>query len=82
MDMYREQRIHELRTLIERGDYVVDPTGTADAVVRCVSGLALARADAQAPPPVRHDRRRIRGGVRVAARHCRGMKTALVAAVR
>jgi hypothetical protein len=82
MDTHREQRINELRTQIARGDYAVDPARTADAIVRCVTALALAHADAPTPPVRSHERRRVRGGVRGAARRCRGVTTALAAAVR
>jgi Anti-sigma-28 factor, FlgM len=82
MDTHREQRINDLRTQIARGDYVVDPARTAHAIIGCVSALALAHAEDPTPPVRSHERRRIRGGVRGAARRCRGMTNALAAAVR
>lgn len=84
MDTHRQPRIHELRELIERGDYVVDPTRTAEAILDCVSALALAHVDGNRAPAARHERRRVCGSVRIglrgAARWCRGMKTTPAAA--
>lgn len=80
MDTDRQQRIQELRTLIDRGDYVVDPHRIADSVVRCVSALAYGHEDSEPQPATRHRARRVRGGIRGGASRCRTPKAAVVAA--
>jgi hypothetical protein len=82
METQRQQRIQELQTLIARGEYAVDPTRIADAVVRCVSALALAHEDERATRAPRPPRRRIRGSLRSAASRCRRSSPGVVAAAR
>jgi hypothetical protein len=82
METHRQQRIQELQTLIASGEYVVDPARIADAVVRCVSALALAHEDERATPAIRPPRRRMRGGLRSAASRCRRSNPGVVAAAR
>jgi Anti-sigma-28 factor, FlgM len=43
----REDKVAELKQRIEQGDYVVDPTAVADAIVRRLRELAQARLRAQ-----------------------------------
>ena len=51
MDTHREHRIQALRTSIERGDYVVVPARTADAVLGCLTAVALAQEEVRAHQP-------------------------------
>jgi hypothetical protein len=76
MDFDGQQRIHKLRQLIERGDYVVSADAVAGAIVRCVRSVEAARADMQPRASTRRTHRRTHGGGRVRPR---GSRAALVA---
>jgi Anti-sigma-28 factor, FlgM len=55
VDAYRATKIRELRELVERGAYSVDPDAVADAILLRLSGTDLVPEYA---PPSRHTRRR------------------------
>jgi len=43
VDTHREKKLHELRELVERGEYRVDPSAVAEALMQRLSGRDLAR---------------------------------------
>jgi len=49
MNHANEQRLAELKQLIERGDYEVEPYAVADAIVERLRGLAAAASLADEP---------------------------------
>ena len=65
MEEHREKKLRELRQRVQSGEYVVDPTAVADAVVHRIWGFEL--EPAPAPVPLALARRRIRKRVRGSA---------------
>jgi hypothetical protein len=60
VQMNKQTKVRELRELIERGEYRVDPTAVADAVIAHVSGENMAADYAQLMAARREARRRAR----------------------
>lgn len=63
MNEHREMKVAELHELVEHGDYRVDPSAVADALMRRPSGQYLAReyAELTSDAPDGLGRSRIRG---------------------
>ena len=49
MNQHREQRLQELKAQIGRGEYVVDTSALADAIIERVRGLDVEPKPAPAP---------------------------------
>jgi hypothetical protein len=68
MDEHHETKLQQLREQVARGEYRVEPTLVADALIRRVQGLQAAAEPVASRPAAGHGRRRLRAAPRVAGR--------------